>query len=342
LIGLAIVGGLALVLVWVGRFLAKYEHLTWIAVFFQATWTKVVIGGLQALTALVAVWTAAAAADKKSEWAEPTIAGIVCLLVWYFVLLSCEATGKSVAAQLAGQLGQARAEADAATALGVVRTRLLALFLKTVKEKCKRIQKAIRRRGTTPPRLNHAQKGLEPKDHLDIVLREMALFLREALPTLEREQRNFRVGLYVETSGVMRPLHGISLRDLAYDPFRSHKEHAQHFRLDCTDKPAHAVTCVKRKSLVIVGDCAEAEGRGEFFFYKEEQRSYLRSMAACWVGKVCVADGTMQEAALVIDTDSPGYFREDDRESIQFCFDQFAARLSLEMALLTLVGGADK
>jgi hypothetical protein len=65
-------------------------------------------------------------------------------------------------------------------------------------------------------------------------------------------------------------------------------------------------------------------------------------MAAYWLGKVCTPSGTMEEGALVVDTDAAGYFREAEKEAFQFCFDQFAARLLLEMALLALIGRGDK
>src|SRR5205807_221490 len=86
-------------------------------------------------------------------------------------------------------------------------------------------------------------------------------------------------------------------------------------------------------------DCVKAAERDEFHFYNEQQRSYLRSLVACWIGEVCTANGTMAQAAIVIDTDAPGFFQEDDETKIRCCIEEFSARISLEMALDALISG---
>jgi hypothetical protein len=46
----------------------------------------------------------------------------------------------------------------------------------------------------------------------------------------------------------------------------------------------------------------------------------------------------MAEGALVIDTEAAGFFKESDRDSIEFCLREFASRLRLEMLLIALLG----
>jgi hypothetical protein len=45
----------------------------------------------------------------------------------------------------------------------------------------------------------------------------------------------------------------------------------------------------------------------------------------------------MAEGALVIDTEAAGFFKESDRDSIEFCLREFASRLRLEMLLIALL-----
>lgn len=104
------------------------------------------------------------------------------------------------------------------------------------------------------------------------------------------------------------------------------------------------VTCVNRKQMVIVEDCEAAAAKGEFHFFNDNQRGYLRSMMAYYLGEVCCDDGSPAVAALVVDTDSAGYFREADRESLKFWLREFAARIKLELLLHAMLNerGASK
>jgi hypothetical protein len=43
-------------------------------------------------------------------------------------------------------------------------------------------------------------------------------------------------------------------------------------------------------------------------------------------------------AALLIDTDRTGFFREDDREMIEILITEFVARIDLEYAISGLIG----
>lgn len=55
------------------------------------------------------------------------------------------------------------------------------------------------------------------------------------------------------------------------------------------------------------------------------------------LGEVSRENGAIAEGALVVDTEPAGFFREADRDSIEFCLREFGARLRLEMLLIALL-----
>jgi hypothetical protein len=197
----------------------------------------------------------------------------------------------------------------------------------------RQLEPPLRKRG-----IPHVRSALTPQPHLVELLQNLAVFFQAQLPSGSGENRNFRVGVYVNVDQAMKPVQGMSLNDSSYTPFSSYQAHQDAFRLaDANTHPAHVVNCVRRKGMVIVEDCARAAGEGEFFFFTEGQRSYLRSMVAYYLGEVSREDGTISEGALVVDTEAVGFFRESDRDSIEFCLREFGARLRLEMLLIALL-----
>ena len=60
-------------------------------------------------------------------------------------------------------------------------------------------------------------------------------------------------------------------------------------------------------------------------------------MVAYFVGEVCLENGTIGEGALVVDTEAGGFFKEADRDLLEFCLREFGARLRLEMLLIALL-----
>jgi len=212
------------------------------------------------------------------------------------------------------------------------RTGLLTLFRKFVMLKIKRLVKEITRKDG-----QHAgiQTVLAPDAHLDELLLNIGCYLAERLPSDKAETANFRVGIYISEEGFMRPLRALDMNNGDYDVFKSFDAHKDHFSCEETvrKKPAHVVKCVNTHRTIIVEDCLEAERCGNFFFFNANQRSYLRSMLAFYLGPVCGVDGKMKPAAMVIDTDVPSFFQETDRESLDFALREFAHRIKLELLL---------
>lgn len=86
--------------------------------------------------------------------------------------------------------------------------------------------------------------------------------------------------------------------------------------------------------MLIVENCELDE---DFQFFNERQRNYLKSMIASPIKDLCLDGVNPVQTALVIDTNIPGYFREEDRPSLEIAVREFAVRLSLEYAVSRLV-----
>jgi len=80
----------------------------------------------------------------------------------------------------------------------------------------------------------------------------------------------------------------------------------------------------------------------EFYYYSDEQRSYLRSIVLHFLGQVCDETGKMVDAVLSVDADEPNAFEESEKEDLQLCLLEFAQRITFEMLLRCLLeGGAE-
>ena len=87
--------------------------------------------------------------------------------------------------------------------------------------------------------------------------------------------------------------------------------------------------------------CKKAAEEGTFAFFREAQKQYLKSMIAYPILHFREPDGTISQAAVVIDTNVAGHFKEEDRGVIEFFMDEFAARLNLEALLVGLLTGGE-
>jgi hypothetical protein len=184
--------------------------------------------------------------------------------------------------------------------------------------------------------IRQLRRALACRKHLDDLLVGLAVFFEDKLPPEERARHSFRVGLYIAENRVMRPLHGVKSDDPTYNPFTSYQTHEQFFHLDSNSHVSHTVRCVRGQCQLIVPDCAEAQARGELVFFNAQQPTYLKSLAACYIGKVCRPGGEMAEAAVVLDTNKAGFFKHEDAETIRFAVNEFAARYGLELSLIAL------
>jgi hypothetical protein len=306
---------------------------------YQEAYTKLLVEAVQVLTAFAAIGGTYAAIGDREKWLPTAVAGAVCLGLTKLTQVIADLKSKQSQADWRRQVEEWRGRAERAEAEGVSRTRLMTTLRDPVKRKLRRVQKEADARELTesPASIKHLRKALGCKPHLEELLFNLGVYLQEQLPPSERDHHQFRVGLYLEQDGVMRPVYGVSTRDPDYNPFTSHREHEQFFRLDSTSPVSHTVRCVREKKLIIVPDCEEAKNNGTLIFFNGQQPSYLKSLVACYIGKACGPAGGRCEAALVIDTNKAGHFKLEDVASIRFTLEEFAARLELELSLLALM-----
>jgi hypothetical protein len=292
-------------------------------------WPKIITKTIQLISGSASLFGAYSVGARKEEWLPAVSAGIACVAVWEIVGQLIDNRIKAVDRIDKAALGRAEFQSK-------LRTMLLTVFRFAVDSKARRIRRQLEqsRRKLGMP---HIRNALTPQPHLGELLQNLAVFYQSQLPGGAGENCNFRVGVYLNVDGIMTPVQAISLNDSNYTPFRSYQDHQSAYRLDADANPSHVVICVRQRRMIIVEDCAKAADAGDFFFFTEGQRSYLRSMVAFYLGDVSRENGTMAEGVLVVDTEAAGFFKESDRDSIEFCLREFAARLRLEMLLIALL-----
>lgn len=292
------------------------------------SWGKVAVEVVQLLVTVGSIATTFAAAADKAVWFRPAVTGAVCLGVWKILQIVLDIQVKAVEAGRKAEAAEYQKQA-------ATYARLLAVLHQAVKGKVGRLYKVIRKRKGLG-RIEQVRAALTPHPHLDDLLDAVAEFFCGLLPEPERQVRAFRVGVYVARDRVMKPVHGVSNRNPGANPFTSFELHREYFHLDAA-RPAHAVQVVRQQGMIVVPDCAAAASEGSFYFFNTNQPSYLRSMVSYYLGKVCLEDATMSPAALVIDTDAPGFFKESEQESLRYHLHEFGIRIKLELLLQTLI-----
>jgi hypothetical protein len=217
-------------------------------------------------------------------------------------------------------------------------TSLLTFFRKMTLEKRERLAKVAGQAKKFT--LARSRDALAPRYHLYRLLEGLGFVLRGWHPDPQSEEaarQNFRIGLYVAEGGILKPWAAFDFATSGTTPFISFRDADAHFRLDNNDKPSHAVRSILESQLIIEPDCVAAAERGEFVFYRTEQRDYLRSLVAYPLKDFRLPDGTETQAALVIDTNVPGHFAESDRDLLAHLLAEFDARIRLETAILGLL-----
>lgn len=290
---------------------------------------KVIAGLIKLFAGYVSLRGAFEAGAQKGEWWHACVVGVICIAIWEILEKVIDSRIKAVEKVDKGELERARRQSE-------LRTALLTLFRRAVAVKTRRVRRQARARGSQL-RVAYIHNALTPQPHLDEILEALAVFFHQQLPPDLGQQHNFRVGVYMNRDGVMTPVHAVSLNNPGYNPFSSYQANRDRFRLGATGDTAHVVRCVQQQSLIIVDDCDVAAGHGQFAYFSDAQRTYLRSMAAYYLGEVCSESGTMTVAALVVDTEATGFFRESDRASLGFVFREFGARIRLELDLIALL-----
>lgn len=202
-------------------------------------------------------------------------------------------------------------------------------------KKLQRVREAFRASELAKGSLAEVRLGLSPVQHGRSVLEHFAQHLRNAVRVAGgRLGQNFRVALYAEQDGYLQPVDAFDLKTQRHDPLSSYSEHRERFRLDNFDRPAHVVRCLQEGRMLIVEDCENAVA---FDHFSPPQRVYLKSMIAYPLTNFSVDGTTVCKAVIALDTDEPGYFREDHAGLLETEIEEFAVRLSLEYAIAALL-----
>lgn len=212
---------------------------------------------------------------------------------------------------------------------------LLAHLREPVGHKLQRVRRVVESSSGSRASVQQLREGLAPDSQIRITLEYLAgLFRVEVISTGGTITQNFRVGLYVEEDGRLEPRDAFNLATKSHTPFATPLTHPERFRLDATVGPSHAVRCVREGRTLIVPDCRTDPG---FQYIGEAQENYLLSMVAYPLTD-CRPDGIHPvRAALLIDTDVPGFFQKEDQEVIESRIHEFALRIELEYAIRGLL-----
>src|SRR5262249_8067117 len=155
-----------------------------------------------------------------------------------------------------------------------------------VDAKIARIGQVVAKAGAARRTINHVRDALTPEPHLSFHLNALAGVLLVRAQSQGVANPAFRVAVYLDNCGVLEPKFGIDTQRPGYNPFTSFQRHQGHFQLGGSGPSSEAVLCVRNRQLLIVEDCDEAATRGTFAFFNTNQRNYLRSMAAYYLGQV--------------------------------------------------------
>lgn len=276
-------------------------------------------------------------AEQKWQWLPATAIGIASGLAWEaFTILVDRAVKSAERAAAAGAKKDTEGLSDRlrkAEAVSEGQRQLLTAFRRLADRKSLRLHDAFHRGDRAS--VGVLRVALTPRDHITEVLLALATYFAQQVRAQHGQGRNVRVGLYAAADGVMAPIRAYDLNNPTYrdEVFRSFQGNRTSFTVATTERPSLIVVCVQQKATLIAEDCVAAADAGHFFFFTEYQRSYLRSMVACYLGGVSGPGGGIMEAALAVDTDAAGFFREADREGLELALREFGTRVKLELLL---------
>jgi hypothetical protein len=108
----------------------------------------------------------------------------------------------------------------------------------------------------------------------------------------------------------------------------------ERFNIHTTVKPSQAVICIQQGTLQIVPFCKEAHD----FYFNDEQKNYLKSLAAYPIKNYGPDQRSPIKCCLVIDSDQEGFFEEEDRKELDLILEHFGHRLCLEGMRRELIG----
>lgn len=329
----------------VGLVLAAFFWTSVVRKFFHDDWLLPITLVTKAIQVIAGATSYLAAGvppgDESTVWNAAKFAGLFCIGVWEAIGITL--TQRVRAAEKAEKQTLEEREALHTEQLALLeretirRTTLLTAFRIDINRRLGMLNDA-RTRTDIRSDIGRIRAALRPDTLLVEYLLILATTLADWIKTEHNEERNIRVGLYVNRGGGMTPIFTTNLNNSSDRVGMSQISHPEAFRLD--GEPAHrshVVACVKRKGMILVADCREAQQAGEFHFFHDDQQDYLKSMAAYYLGELIDGNGAPTEAALVVDTDLSGFFCEANRASLELCLREFGVRLQYERLLSAVI-----
>lgn len=311
----------------------------WVERHYRDVVAKVAVAVFRAVAGGAAV-LARSHPTVEGGWSDqPWVATIALAIFGYFFWEVAGAVGDSRSRASKEARGTARLEEIEAlkkdcgdAVLAATRSEwLLAHLREPINHELQRIRRVIAQTVASRVSVQQVREGLDSDGQIRTILESLSgLFRLDAISAGGNIKQNFRVGLYVEEAGRLEPRDAFDLATKSHTPFASPRTHPERFRLDTEAGPSHAVRCVRQGQTLIVADCEADWG---FQYFEDVQPNYLKSMVA-YPLQDCRPDGIrIVKAALLIDTNVTGYFREEDREVIESRIHEFALRIELEYAI---------
>lgn len=165
-----------------------------------------------------------------------------------------------------------------------------------------------------------------------LLLSELRGFLSDQLSHDDKARYAFRVCLYEERKDYVELVAATDDHEGMKSNRSFWERNRQSFFFNApTGKKAHTVLCIEQKKLLIVPDCQEADRdrSDDFQYFEDAQAESLRSLVAYPIHPFGWPAVELR-AALVVDTNAPGFFEEAHRDEIETYLRSFAVRLHLE------------
>jgi len=89
--------------------------------------------------------------------------------------------------------------------------------------------------------------------------------------------------------------------------------------------------------MILVENCQESAAKGEFVYMHQDQKTYLKSIIAYYLGNV-FSDSTGEVAgAISIDSDCPNLFQQAECDKLRRVIAEFGQRIRFHLALMALL-----
>ena len=265
-----------------------------ISSYYREQWAKYAVIAFRFFAAISAVLSKLATVPEGQSWYEQRwIQSLILAAFGYFFWEFAGVKGDSKykrakdknEAEHQSELDALARDREDAQNQALRVNRLLTHLRETLSEKLQRVRRIAAANKNAKASVAQLRAGLSPDEQIQIIFESLALLLRtDAVSDGGAYETNFRVGLYVEVAGQLRPLGAFDLATKSHKPFASPETSSDRFRLDNNSNPSLAVRCVLEGRTLYVADCSTELS---FNYFDDKQRHYLRSIVAFPLAHFC-------------------------------------------------------